>query len=261
MREEYQLIQKKEILRFALFLGELMLTNGVETSRAEDSVLRVCASRGYRHINVFTTPTCIIIADDKFDGLSFMRTIKSRGIDLNKIDLLNTVSRDFVQNPEMTTEEAINKLKKIATLPPPYGIISFYAGTAISSACFAYLIGGTSIADFLLTLIISVVGTIIYNGIMKLNSMTFISTLVSSFAIATFGVAFCQIGILHDPKMLIVGSIMPLLPGVAFVKGLRDLISGDLVSGMSRVSEAFLTAGAIAVGVGVVLDFWIKIGG
>ena len=54
MREEYQLIQKKEILRFALFLGELMLTNGVETSRAEDSVLRVCASRGYRHINVFT---------------------------------------------------------------------------------------------------------------------------------------------------------------------------------------------------------------
>ena len=126
-----------------------MLTNGVETSRAEDSVLRVCASRGYRHINVFTTTTCIIIADDKFDGLSFMRTIKRRGIDLNKIDLLNTVSRDFVQNPEMTTEEAINKLKKIATLPPPYGIISFYAGTAISSACFAYLIGGTSIADFL----------------------------------------------------------------------------------------------------------------
>ena len=63
-----------------------MLTNGVETSRAEDSVLRVCASRGYRHINVFTTPTCIIIADDKFDGLSFMRTIKRRGIDLNKIE-------------------------------------------------------------------------------------------------------------------------------------------------------------------------------
>ena len=92
-----------------------MLTNGVETSRAEDSVLRVCTSRGYRHINVFTTPTCIIIADDKFDGLSFMRTIKRRSIDLNKIDLLNTVSRDFVQNPEMTTDEAINKLKKIAT--------------------------------------------------------------------------------------------------------------------------------------------------
>lgn len=49
MRDEYQLIQKKEILRFSLFLGELMLINGVETSRAEDSILRVCASRGYKH--------------------------------------------------------------------------------------------------------------------------------------------------------------------------------------------------------------------
>ena len=261
MREEYQLIQKKEILRFALFLGELMLTNGVETSRAEDSVLRVCVSRGYRHINVFTTPTCIIIADDKFDGLSFMRTIKRRGIDLNKIDLLNTVSRKFVENPDMTTEEAINELKKIATLPPPYNIIPFYAATAVASACFAYLLGGTSIADFFLTLIISVAGTIIYNGILKINSMMFISTLVASFAIATFGVAFCEIGILQDPKMLIVGSIMPLLPGVAFVKGLRDLISGDLVSGVSRVFEAFLIAAAIAIGVGSVLDFWIRFGG
>ncbi|MDY2735580.1 threonine/serine exporter family protein, partial [Intestinibacter sp.] len=69
------------------------------------------------------------------------------------------------------------------------------------------------------------------------------------------------IGILNDPKMLIVGSIMPLLPGVAFVKGLRDLISGDLVSGVSRVFEAFLIAAAIAIGVGSVLDFWIRFGG
>ena len=113
-----------------------MLTNGVETSRAEDSVLRVCASRGYRHINVFTTPTCIIIADDKFDGLSFMRTIKRRSIDLNKIDLLNTVSRDFVQNPEMTTDEAINKLKKIniknkkiAAFDEDFATVNPYLGT------------------------------------------------------------------------------------------------------------------------------------
>ena len=96
---------------------------------------------------------------------------------------------------------------------------------------------------------------------MKINSMMFISTLVASFGIATFGVAFCEIGILQDPKMLIVGSIMPLLPGVAFVKGLRDLIAGDLVSGVSRVFEAFLIAAAIAIGVGSVLDFWIRFGG
>lgn len=261
MREEYKLIHKKEILRLSIFLGELMISNGVETSRAEDSILRICNSRGYKHVTVFATPTCIIIADEKFDGLSFMRSIKRRSIDLNKIDQLNTLSRRFVENKDMTVLEALEVLDRIKNAKQPYSTLTVYAGTAVASASFAYLIGGTSIYDILLTLIISILGIVIYNNILKLNSLVFISTLIASFFVASFGVLSCQIGILQDPKMLIVGSIMPLLPGVSFVKGLRDLISGDLVSGICRVFEAFLIAAAIAIGVGVVLDFWIRFGG
>lgn len=61
--------------------------------------------------------------------------------------------------------------------------------------------------------------------------------------------------------MLIVGSIMPLLPGVSFIKGIRDLISGDLISGVARAFDAGMTAISIACGVGFVLDLWIRIGG
>ena len=67
MERKFQVNYKKDILRFALLLGEQMLTNGAETSRVEDSVLRVCKSRGFKHVNVFTTPTCVIISDEKFD--------------------------------------------------------------------------------------------------------------------------------------------------------------------------------------------------
>lgn len=61
--------------------------------------------------------------------------------------------------------------------------------------------------------------------------------------------------------MVIVGSIMPLLPGVALTNGIRDFISGDLISGVSRVSEALLTAIAIAVGIGSALKLLIMLGG
>ena len=50
MEREFQINYKKDILRFALLLGEQMLTNGAETSRVEDSVLRVCKSRGFKHV-------------------------------------------------------------------------------------------------------------------------------------------------------------------------------------------------------------------
>jgi len=61
--------------------------------------------------------------------------------------------------------------------------------------------------------------------------------------------------------MLIVGSIMPLLPGVSFIKGIRDLISGDLMSGVARAFDAGMTALSIACGVGLILDTWLRLGG
>ena len=91
MNQEFNagLERKKDLFRLALFTGELMLRNGAETYRVEDTILRICHSRGFRHVSVFTSPTAIIISDERFDGLTFMKTIKNRGINLNKITLLN----------------------------------------------------------------------------------------------------------------------------------------------------------------------------
>ena len=104
---------KKDVLGLALFIGELMLINGAETYRVEDTIIRICKSRGFNHINVFTSPTVLIISDYKFDGFSFMKTIKSRSTDLQKISLLNNFSREFVSNTEITVEEAKKELKKM----------------------------------------------------------------------------------------------------------------------------------------------------
>ena len=113
METEFSPDNKKNVLRLALFIGELMLVNGAETYRVEDTILRICKSRNYCHINVFTSPTVIIISDYRFDGYSFMRTIKNRSIDLNKISLLNSFSREFVSNKDLSVQDAIKELKKI----------------------------------------------------------------------------------------------------------------------------------------------------
>lgn len=256
MDQEY----KKDILRLALFIGELMLTNGAETYRVEDSVLRICRSRGFKHINVFTSPTVIIISDERFDGLSFMKTIKCRSINLNKISLLNNFSREFVNNEEMSIKEAMIELKELSNVKP-YTKKVVYLSTALGSATFACLLGGTQIINFIFTFFTTICAVIVFDKIMKLSSTPAFSTLVASFFIAIAGVLLTEIGILQTPKMLIVGSIMPLLPGVSFIKGIRDLISGDLLSGVARAFDAGLTAITIAAGVGFVLDVWFRVGG
>ena len=235
---------KKQTIKLALFLGELLVKNGAETYRVEDSVLRICKSRGYNHINCFSTPTVIIISDDKFDGLCFMKTIDSRGINLNKVSLLNNFSREFVNMVDPNIE--IDKLKT-------YPKWAYLLGTGIGSAGCAAVLGGNQVSTFLLTVLTSILATFVYDSTLKYSSISMFATMLSSSIITICGVILHKLGMIPDEASLIVGSIMPLLPGVAFIKCMRDLISGSLMSGAARIFEVFIILAAIASGVALVI--------
>jgi uncharacterized membrane protein YjjP (DUF1212 family) len=47
---------------------------------------------------------------------------------------------------------------------------------------------------------------------------------------------------------------MPLVPGLAITNAVRDLMGGDLVSGLSKGAEALLTAFAIGAGIAAVFS-------
>lgn len=251
---------KKDVLCLATFIGQLMLSNGAETFRVDDTVKRICKSRGFSHINVFMAPNTIIVSDDRFDGYTFMKVIDSRCINLGKIDLLNNFSRKFVNQTDMLIYEAIEELISIDGIKP-HSQIATNVWTAIGSSSFAVLVGGNNVITFILTLITSVMAMFILDKVKKVSNIPVFATLVSSMIIGFCGVGLVGIGILETPKMLIVGSIMPLLPGVPFLKSIRDLVSGELMSGVGRIIDAGIIAISIAIGVGMAMNLYIKMGG
>ena len=48
--------------------------------------------------------------------------------------------------------------------------------------------------------------------------------------------------------MIMIGDIMPLIPGTAITLALRDILVGDTVSGILKLIESVLIAGGIAGG-------------
>ena len=50
---------------------------------------------------------------------------------------------------------------------------------------------------------------------------------------------------------MIIGSIMPLVPGVPFTNAIRDIADGDYISGAVRMLDALLVFLCIAIGVGM----------
>ena len=52
---------------------------------------------------------------------------------------------------------------------------------------------------------------------------------------------------------MIIGAIMPLIPGMAFTNAIRDIADSDFLSGTVRMMDALMVFVYIAVGVGIVL--------
>ena len=51
--------------------------------------------------------------------------------------------------------------------------------------------------------------------------------------------------------IVIIGCIMPLVPGVIFTTAIRDTLNGDYAAGLARIMEAVVVALAVAAGAGM----------
>ena len=71
-------------------------------------------------------------------------------------------------------------------------------------------------------------------------------TALSSLVIALMAGVAVHLGLGDNGGRIIIGSIMPLVPGIAFGTAMRDLLLGDLASGSLKALQAILQALMIA---------------
>lgn len=251
--------REKSVFKLASLAGVLTLESGGETFRAEETVRFICTSAGIE-ADVLALPTGIFITAE-INGepqSSAVKRIKKRSIDLNKLNEINTISRKFVSGDLDTAEalaelEALNHVKSMNKL-----LLILCAG--VSSLFFALLFDGSvfdSIVAFLAsctvqTILIYFKRTYIYN---------FTSNLIVGFVIAFFAAVSVALFSMGNIESIIVGGILPYLPGLALTNAIRDTMMGDLVSGISRLGEVLLSAVCLALGAGVVFAVYIYLGG
>ena len=87
--------------------------------------------------------------------------------------------------------------------------------------------------------------------ILEINNL--VSTLLSSILLTAIAIFSFKLNIISSLQSTIIGWLMILTPGVAITNSLRDIMSGDYISGMARMLEALLTATFIAAGVGIMM--------
>lgn len=246
------LMTDDEIMQVSLTIGELMLINGAETYRVEETMGHIFISQGITDVQPFVTPTLIMVG--RADTQVSLRRIYSRTNNLSKVAALSDISYRF-KNWTKNFSETMVELHLI-NIEPSYSNNMQVMGGAFGSAFFTMMIGG-SFYDFLATLVTVIIAMKAAQFINKIYPSPFLTTLVGGVALAAVAVTANTLSPLTNLDKVIVGSIMPFLPGVAFTNGLRDFLYGDLISGNSRIAEALLSATSLAVGVGFALQFAI----
>lgn len=233
----------------ALAARTILESNG-ETYRAEETALRMCYAFGLKDPQIMAFPTGYVLSaiiDDQRETRVFR--IQERGIRLDRIDAVNSISRTAVLG-QIDAEQAYEQLKALRGLPAlNWWRSGLYYGLA--AAFFTVMFGG-GLVEFMLSCLI---GFTVQTLQIPLSLRQVPGQLRSFFLgfIAAFVALLLLRFIPAHQEPLITGVIMPLLPGLAMTNAVRDTIRGDLISGLGRGAEALISAVMLSAGVAIAL--------
>lgn len=257
MEEERSCGQHREnpayVVECALDLGEAMLRTGAEILRVEDTIMRICTAYGGGIVDVFTILSLIILSWTTGEGKTYTQTrrIYSYSADLEKLEELNALSRHICAD-KPSCDEITEKVNAIMGVKMRGISKSRLAGYILSAAAFAMFFGG-SFADGAAA---AVVGVILYFWdylFAEGNKNRVVYSLVASIVAGLACLLLVKIGIGRDADKVMIGSIMLLIPGVNLMNSLRDMMCGDIISGILRLAEALMISAAIAAGFGLAI--------
>ncbi|BAQ57813.1 threonine/serine exporter family protein [Lactobacillus acetotolerans] len=244
----------QEVLDVCLIAGRLMIEGGSEMYRVEDTMLRISRNAGVHDPQVFATPTSVIMSLDGCD-LSRIEQVKERNINLELVDRVNSLSREFAAK-KITLDQLKQKIIDVANGIPYFPMWLQVVGAAVLSATLMVLfMDDYDWIDFPAAAIVGALGFITFYYFKRFTNVRFLSELIAAMTMALVTIAITHVFHGMSTDNILTGALMTLVPGLALTNALRDLFVGDILSGMVRMCEAALTAFALGGGVGIVIKF------
>ena len=236
-----------EILRQALDIGEQLLINGAEISRVEDSIRRICVSYGASRVDVFSITSSIVVTmyGSACGSVTQTRRIQNMSYDLYRLELLNNLSRRICEQ-HLAPDEIKQQMDAILNARR-YGFFQQLVIYALISASFSLFFGGSG-QDAIFSALIGIILKFVQAGLSRMRINSFIVMLSCAVAGGFFAAFAVHLGLADSMDKINIGNVMLLIPGITLTNSIRDMFSGDTISGALRFLEAVLLSMTIAFG-------------
>lgn len=245
---------QREVLDAAMEAGHILLENGAEIFRVEETIVRICRHFGVESEDAFVLSNGIFLTagSEREKRFARVRHIPVKGAQLDKVAAVNQLSRE-IEAGAHTLPDVKKELDRIRRMPgKPAWMRVLFSG--VGSGCFCALFGGLP-ADCLAAFFI---GLLLYLYLLACGNRfsKIVDNIGGGAVITVLSLFFSLLPLGMDMGHMISGAIMPLVPGLAFTNGIRDIADGDYISGAVRMIDAVLVFLSIAAGVGFVIGVY-----
>lgn len=245
-------VNAEKVLTLALDLGKSMVKCSAEINRVEETVIRICYAYGIKKAQVFSIISMITatVIEDSGQPHTQTRRIYAYSTNFGRLEKLNALSRKICEEtPDI--DEARKELNEICSEEKTFSVKACI-GHIVAASAFTIFFRGT-ILDALAA---APIGLIIYlmNAYIKARGMSrlFFTALTSALA-GTLALIFVRIGFGDNPGTIMIGDIMLIIPGLMLINSVREMLCGDVMSGLLRLLESIIIAMSIACGFAIPL--------
>ncbi len=267
MKEENVIIQDvteetemHRVLELALEAGRILLANGAEIFRVEETIWHICNHFKIQQVDAFVLSNGIFLTAYHNGKESYARVkhVPLAATHLGIVTEVNDLSRE-ISAGHVDIDEAFARLKEIEKMPPKKDWHMILA-SGIGSGAFCYLIQPNTPASCAAF----VIGSILYVFVLfaaRHKMSKIIVNIVGGGIITVLALVASNLPLPFTIGLdeVIIGSILPLIPGLAFVNAIRDIADSDFISGIVRLLHAISVFVYIAIGVGCVLSFYEQV--
>lgn len=247
---------EKRVLDAAMKAGHILLQNGAEIARVEETMEKICTHYGIQTGEFFVLSNGIFTTAGQSKETPYARVkhIPVKGARLDKVVAVNQLSREIAGGKYPQIEEVEKKLEEIDTMPG-FSKWKQVIASGLGSGFFCVLAGG-GLAECAAAFL---AGVLLYIYVLKISAphlSKIVGNILGGMLVVLISLFCRNIWGNINLSAMISGAIMPLVPGVAFTNGIRDLANSDYISGTVRLLDAILVFISIAIGVGVMFSLY-----
>ena len=238
--------EMESLVEYTLNIGRKMMECGAEAWRAENTMARILRAYGLEVLDAHALASQTAVTVKNGEGDHYTSTCMvlpdKTGTNLQRLEDINAAARYICDVVPPLTD-----LPKVLDHSGPRWSWSELGGYLLGSGAFAVFFGG----NLLDGLAAAAIGFFIYclEPFRRAHRQhRTIYTLIACFLSGLLARTVAGMGWGLDLDRIVIGTIMIFIPGLALVNGVRELFYSDILTGIYRMTEAVLGAGAIAIG-------------